>query len=253
LQSHTGEDGSVPRNEFEDDSEERGRSAVAVETLRSASTTSRNDLEPRSPQQAEERVSLFWRIFGGTILSVVALGAITLYNNLSSSISELRAELGRERDARGELVKKDEFQSRNQSQYERIRAAEGLKADLEGLKERMNANATAVDSMKKDTSGLEVLKERAATLAADLKTAREDVHKLQQELDKNRTADLERKAARDTQTKQQEDAIKELQKDLQSCRLKLAKLEGQLPMLQPMPTAKPLVGPVVPRDDSDED
>jgi len=63
----------------------------------------------------------------------------------------------------------------------------------------------------------------------------------------------ERKAARDAQSKQLEDTIKELQKDLQSCRLKLAKLEGQLPMVAPMSPAKPLAGPVGPKDESDED
>ena len=37
-------------------------------------------------------MSLFWRVFGGTILSIVALAAVTLYNNLSNGISDLRAE-----------------------------------------------------------------------------------------------------------------------------------------------------------------
>jgi hypothetical protein len=248
-----GEDGSVPRNPYDQDSDEsddRGRTAVAIETLRSATQSSRGD---KVLPKEEERVSLFWRIFGGTILSIVALISITLYNNLSSGISELRAELSREREARAELVKKDEFQSRSQSQYERIRAAEGLKADLEGLKERMNANAATIDAVRKETTGLEVIKERVAVVTADIKTARDEVLKLQQDVEKNRTGDLERKAARDAQAKQLEDTIKELQKDLQSCRIKLAKLEGQLPVTQPTPTNKPLVGPVGPNEESDED
>jgi len=243
----------VPRNQFEhdgDESEDRGRSAVAVETLRSATHSTRpdHDLKPD-----DERVSLFWRVFGGTILSIVALISITLYNNISASISELRAELSREREARAELVKKDEFQARSQAQYERIRAAEGLKADIEGLKERTNTNVAAIDAVKKDTSGVEVIKERIAVLTTDVKAARDEMQKVQQELDKNRIADLERKAARDSQAKQLEDTIKELQKEVQSCRLKLAKLEGQLPMVQPMTPIKPFVGPLVPKGDSDED
>jgi DNA repair exonuclease SbcCD ATPase subunit len=245
-----GEDGPVPRNQFEqdaDDSEDRGRTAVAVETLRSATQSSR--VEP-DKKKDEERVSLFWRVFGGTILSIVALVSLTLYNNLSSGISELRAELSREREARAELVKKDEFQARSQSQYDRIRAAEGLKADLEGLKERMNTNAAAIEGVKKDTTGLEVVKERVAVLTGDIKVARDEVQKLQQDVEKNRVADLERKATRDAQAKLLDDTIKELQKDVQACRLKLAKLEGQMPMTQP---SKPLAGPAEPKLESDEE
>ena len=35
----------------------------------------------------DERMSLFWRLFGGTILSIVALAAITVYNSLNTGIS----------------------------------------------------------------------------------------------------------------------------------------------------------------------
>src|SRR5262249_16227596 len=43
----------------------------------------------------DDRVSMFWRIFGGTILSIFALVAVTVYNNLQSNVNELRAELSR--------------------------------------------------------------------------------------------------------------------------------------------------------------
>ena len=48
----------------------------------------------------EEKISIFWRVFGGTILSIVALAVITLYNSISSNISDLRNEVNREREAR---------------------------------------------------------------------------------------------------------------------------------------------------------
>ena len=44
-------------------------------------------------QTGDERISLFWRVFGGTILSMVTLGAITLYNSITSNIAELRSEI----------------------------------------------------------------------------------------------------------------------------------------------------------------
>lgn len=198
----------------------------------------------------DEKVSLFWRVFGGTILSMVMLGVLTLYNNISSNISELRNELNREREARAELVRKDEFNTRTSNQYERIRSFEGLKAEHEGLKERVAANAATLDSVRKETSAatdaakkdaasLEVLREKVGTYVADLKAAREDVAKIQQELERNRAADLERKAGRDSQYKQVEESLKELQKALQDCREKLARIEGGMQPAAPKGAGKP--------------
>lgn len=229
---------------------------ASVEAARSAAESS-----AKADEKSDEKVSLFWRVFGGTILSMVTLGAITLYNNISSNIAELRAELNRERDARAELVKKEEFNSRTSNQYERIRSFEGLKGEHEALKERVSNNAATVDALKKDVgatsdalkkdtaalevlkerfaalepvkkdvAGIELLKERLMTAAADLKTVREDVAKLQQEVERNKTGDVERKTLRDSQYKQVEESLKEVQKGLQTCREKLARLEGAQPV-----------------------
>ena len=58
---------------------------------------------------------MFWRVFGGTILSIFALVAVTLYNNQTNTINELRSEVNRSNEARAELVKKEEFNSRTQT------------------------------------------------------------------------------------------------------------------------------------------
>jgi DNA repair exonuclease SbcCD ATPase subunit len=212
-----------------------------------AETTRSSTSSPaHATRQDDEKLSLFWRVFGGTILSIIALGAITLYNNLSSSIAELRGELNRERETRAEMVKKDEFNSRGNSQSDRIRTLEGLKAEFEGLKERASANAASLDGLKKDVGGtadivkkdaaaLDVLKEKAASAASDLKSIHDDVMKVQQEQERNRTSDLERKTSRDIQHKQVEDSLKELQKGLQDCREKLARMEGMQPVAKDKP------------------
>jgi chromosome segregation ATPase len=263
--------------------EERDESAggmVATETMRSATESS--DLK-KPDRMGEEKISLFWRVFGGTILSIVALVSITLYNSLSSSIAEVRGELNREREARAELVKKDEFNSRTSSQYERMRSYESLKVEQEGLKERISANAAVMEGLKKDSAitldavkkelattsdvvkkdaaaldvfkervvalegikkeiaGIELLKERLTAAAADLKTAREDVARLQQEVERNKAGDNERKLSRDAQFKQVEESLKELQKGMQACREKLARLEGA----QPAPKSR---GPSTPAE-----
>jgi DNA repair exonuclease SbcCD ATPase subunit len=270
---------------------------AAVETLRSAGESSDKAADKKS---GEEHMSVFWRVFGGTILSIAALVAITLYNSLSSGITDLRNELNREREARAGLVKKEDNDTRSKTIFDRIRGLEGYKADIDTTRERVAANATAIDglrkdnaaaleavkkdaaaavegvkkdaiaaldSVRKDAAGLDVLKERVAGLeavkkdvamlevvkeklasaAADLKTVREELQKVQQELERNKASDLERKTSRDLQAKQVEEALKELQKGLQDCREKLARLEGAQPLVgPPAPKAK---GPTTNKDD----
>ncbi|MBA4063787.1 MAG: hypothetical protein C0501_08755 [Isosphaera sp.] len=245
------------------------REGAAAEAVRAAQPL-------RAGEPGDERVSLFWRVFGGTILSMVALGVLTLYNSISSNITDLRNELNREREARADLVRKDEFNARTSTQYERIRSLDALRGDHEGLRERVNAAAAAVDGLRKDAAagaealkrdaaalevvkdrlaglegvrkevaGLDGLREKVAAAAADLKAVREDLARTTQEQDRNRAADLERKAHRDAQYRHVEDALKELQKGLQDCREKLARLEGGMqPAGPPRPRpADPKAGP----------
>ena len=98
-------------------------------------------------------MSLFWRVFGGTILSIAALRFDhTLQRHLLQHLRTSRRTEPRA-GARAELVKKDEFNSRTSNQYERMRSFEGLKAEHEALKERLNANAAILDGVKKDSVG----------------------------------------------------------------------------------------------------
>lgn len=273
---------TVLQKRFDQDEErdECGGGLVATETMRSATESSSLGKTERG---GDEKISLFWRVFGGTILSIVALVSITLYNSLSSGIAEVRNELNREREARAELVKKDEFNSRTSTQYERMRSYESLKVEQEGLKERISANAAVMEGLKKDSAtildavkkelastsdvvkkdaaaldllkervvalegikkevaGIDLLKERLTAAAADLKTARDDVARLQQDVERNKAGDNERKLSRDAQFKQVEESLKELQKGLQTCREKLARLEGA----QPAPKSR---GPSTPTE-----
>ncbi|MCE9563838.1 MAG: hypothetical protein K8U57_17485 [Planctomycetes bacterium] len=233
-----------------------------------AARTASQSADQKATKSDDEKISVFWRVFGGTLLSMVALGTITLYNSISSSIAELRSDLNHEREARAELVKKDEFNTRTSSQYERIRSFEGLKAEFEGFKERVNANVAALDSLKKDTAtsvdsvkkeavaasdavkkdaatidvlkervvaleagkkdavGLEVLKEKLTATVAELKSVHDEMVKIQQEQDRTKLSESERKVSRDAQCKQVEESLKELQRGLQDCREKLARMEG---------------------------
>jgi DNA repair exonuclease SbcCD ATPase subunit len=283
----------------QDQEETPGRSGavIAAETLRSAAESSSG--KGTEKKKDDEHLSVFWRVFGGTILSIVALAAITLYNNLSSGISDLRTELNREREARAGLVKKEDSDTRTKTLYDRIRGVETYKGDIDMVRERVTANATAIDgvrkdnaaaleavkkdaaaaleavkkdasaamdsvrkdasgldvlrervssleSVKKDLASLEVVKEKLASATADLKTVREELQRVQQDLERNKASDLERKTSRDLQAKQIEEALKELQKGLQDCREKIARLEGAQPVGPPAPKAK---GPATSKDD----
>ncbi len=271
---------SLRRNHSEPD-ETLDHTLEMGETARAATEAGTEKVEPK---KEEEHISVFWRVFGGTILSIVALVSITLYNNLSSSITELRAEVSREREARAELVKKDEFNTRVTAQYERMRGIDTVKVELEGLKEKVHTSTATVDGVKRDTgiaveavkkdaaaaadalkkdaaaldvlkervvmlegvkkdiAGLDALKEKLTAAIVDLKTTHDAVQKLTGDVERNKTSDLERKTLRDSQYKQVEESLKELQKGLQDCREKLARMEGAQPkpnLEVPLPFVRP--------------
>ena len=142
---------------------------------------------PHDDPKSEDRFTLFWRVFGGTILSIVALAAVTVYNNLSNNISELRAELNRvNNDLRGEvaranesradLTRKDEFNGRMTTVWDGIKtvqtqvaaqstAATGQRGEFDAMKERVSKavadlevfrkeSGLAADAVKKDTAAI---------------------------------------------------------------------------------------------------
>ncbi len=178
------------------------------------------------PGHPDERVSLFWRVFGGTILSIAALIAITLYNNQASSITELRAEVSRLSEARAESVKKEEFNSRTQAMWDRMQQLQEMRVTVTTLKEQLSGYS-------KDNGNLKTIQDKVAHLEQRLRTA-EDDHKALAKTELTIMA-LEQKAmARDAQLKAVEDERKELNRQLQDLRERLAKVEGATE-IKPMP------------------
>jgi chromosome segregation ATPase len=103
-------------------------------------------------------------------------------------------------------------------------------AALEVVKDRLST----LETIKKDVASLDTLKEKLASTAVDMKALRDEINKLSGDVEKNKSFDLERKNFRDAQNKQIEDTLKELQKGLQDCREKLARLEGSKPPAKPV-------------------
>lgn len=233
----------IRQNGQEEAPERRSRSddvALVAQTFRAVAEAP--DAAEKPGKKDDEKLSIFWRVFGGTILSIAALVVITLFNNLTTTLADLRAEINKANEARAQAVadmlRKDEFNTRMTTNWDRIQnlqqqnnaqnaALTSLKTELDGLKDRLARHATDAEALKKELAALEVMKERVAGLAQDLKGGRDDILKLRADVDKNQAYDIERRDRRDAQYKQIDEALKELQKGLQDCREKLARLEGQ--------------------------
>ena len=82
---------------------------------------------PAGDGKTEERLSLFWRVFGGTILSICALVIITAYQQLANGIHDLRADVGRLREGSGEYLKKDEYNGRATQVWNRLNELNNVK------------------------------------------------------------------------------------------------------------------------------
>lgn len=299
---------SAKRTDQEEGLNETGSSAnlpMASHFLRTADEAAKAS---ESGKKSEEQMSMFWRVFGGTILSICALVAVTVFNNITTNITELRSEISKAqearinlandlrteiahtKDGRGEYAKKDELQTRMTSVWERMStiqaqgnthtsAMTAQKAEMESLKEKVNKSAGDVDlarkefataqeasrkdsaacidalkkdlsltmdAMKKDVATLEVVKERLAALATDLKATQTDFGKIRQDIDKNQAYDIERKQARDSQYKRIDESIKEMQRSVQECREKMARLEGSGNSVTPTSATEPKPSKKVP-------
>ena len=227
--------------------------------------------KPAPAATSDEKMSLFWRVFGGTLLSIAALVAVTLFNNFSTSLSELRtevvkanearaaavndlrADIARGADARAELVKKDEFNSRlttNWTQLQTLQAQNNtqnaaltsLRAEVDGLKERLVRQAADAEGVRKDVAAIDGLREKLSAACGELATTKDGVQKLKDEAAQNRAADQERKERRDALQKLTEDAVKELTRAVGDCREKVARLEA---LVNPPPT--PAAPPPTPK------
>jgi len=109
---------------------------LAAETLRSASSQA---LLAAAPPKGEERIGVFWRVFGGTLLSIVALVIVTAWQQFSSTLNELRAGLSRVSESQADLVKKDEFNTRLTSLWNTSKELQVANAVNAGTKDRVAA------------------------------------------------------------------------------------------------------------------
>jgi chromosome segregation ATPase len=160
---------------------------------------------------------LFWRVFGGTVLSIAALACVTAYQQLTGNINEVRGDLGhlstdlrkdmgRLGEAQADLVRKDEFNTR-------------MKSVWDSLKE-----------LRAEGGAIAALRERGALVEQQLKAGDEERKELGRELQRLREA------------RAGDEERRELLRELQALRERLAAMEGRQP-------APPEVKPAAHRED----
>jgi hypothetical protein len=229
--------------EAHSDSSEHLFPVLATETTRNAAASSQAAAPPA--KSGEEKLSVFWRVFGGTVLSIAALVVITAYQMQNSSIHELRNDLAKANEARAELVKKDEFTSSRTKIWEKFQEMQKDTVTVQQLKDRLGQmeeqNKVLAAGHKEDQDLQATLKQRMVSLEQQLKdgsTSQKDLQILQQTV-----AALQEKASlRDQQLKQLDDEKKELTKELQLMRERLAKVEATKdvrPTVKPTSNSKP--------------
>jgi hypothetical protein len=188
-----------------------GITVAEAECLRSVAASSTQG--PLKSVRGEERISLFWRVFGGTLLSIAALVCITVYQQLTSTLGELRTNLNHLTESRAELVKTDEFNNRTTALWGSIKELQTQSATVSGLKER---SALLEQQVR---TGQDQLNSRLSTVCAvlkDVQVPRESVNAMK-----------ERLTLLEQQVKAGEEERKELVRELQSLRERQAVLEGR--------------------------
>lgn len=138
---------------------------LAAETLRNSAAQA----EPAAPApqapRAEDKMSAFWRICGGTVLSIVALIIITAFQQLSSSLNDMRSKIEQLKESSADAVKKDELSNRMGRLWDNIK---GPTLDVPALKTQVTAQETQLREGEKERKELckevQALRERLASL-----------------------------------------------------------------------------------------
>ena len=129
-----------------------------------------------------EKIPLFWQIFGGTIVSVVALVAITAFGQLTSNETDLRRDVNQ---LQAELVRKEELNVRLNALWMSVKDLQTTTASRASLEEstgvlhhdletRLKAND---DQLKNVQRQIEQLNQRVQALAERV-AAIESAHRL---------------------------------------------------------------------------
>jgi hypothetical protein len=149
----------------------RANTAAVAEALRHGAAAG-------TAAKGEDRISLFWRIFGGTLLSIAALVVVTVYQQFSNSLFEVRNDMIRLNESRADLIKKDEFNTRMTSVWSSMKDLQATTTAVTGMRERSalleQQLKTAEDERKEMGRQLQQLRERLAVVEGRVKAKSSD-------------------------------------------------------------------------------
>jgi methyl-accepting chemotaxis protein len=136
----------------------------AAEALRSVAAACAQH-KSKTETTGEEKISVFWRVFGSTLLSIGALIVLTFYQQFSTNINELRSGLDHLAETQADLVKKDDLNNRATSLWTSLNQATN---DVVQLKTKVALLENQAQELEKERQELhlkvEQLSERLAAL-----------------------------------------------------------------------------------------
>lgn len=185
------------------------------------------------PSKGDEKISVFWRVFGGTILSITALVVIQAYQSLNSNLHELRSDQNRLRELSADFVKKDEFGNRTTNMWNRVQELQSISTNLSvasnkltTLEQQFTGSERERKELHASVAQLALLKDRCQALEEQRKVSEQD-HKELLAAAATIQALKDKDAALEKQLRDAETERKDLVRELQTLRERLAKLEGQ--------------------------
>ena len=142
---------------------------VATETLRNKGVACRTDT---ASARGEDKISVFWRVFGGTLLSIAALVVMTVYQQFAASITELRNAVTRVNETQADLAKKDELNSRTGKIWDTLSPITTALPAMKTRDDILDSQFKAAEEKRKELADkLQVLNERLVKLEAMIQAA----------------------------------------------------------------------------------
>jgi septal ring factor EnvC (AmiA/AmiB activator) len=115
----------------------------------------------------EEKISIFWRVFGGTLLSIAALVVMTVYQQFSASLNELRNNMDRLHETHADMLKKEEFNTRSTKIWDAITQ---VKDEVPTQKTRVTQLEVLLQTLQQERKELsnqvQALREKMAAIEA---------------------------------------------------------------------------------------
>jgi chromosome segregation ATPase len=173
-------------------------------------------------------MNTFWRVFGGTILSIIVLILITICNQFSTSLSDLRRDLNQQSEARSEFVKKADLDRSLTSVWTGMKEGRVAAGVLDSMNDKAKCLEQQFDRQVKNASDdhkelKAQIDEQRKSLQEDSKDTVKKVEELRKTLDEERK-EFQRKL--DEQRKAADEEHKALTSKLQSLAERLAAVES---------------------------